>query len=339
RALLGRRKCGKTAIMQRLFNILWNRHGRVIPFYIEVLDRNQWLLDFSDNYFRTFMSQYLSFHTRTILLPDNDPWKMDDLEDMGRTIGNDKILRRIETFREYYEAGRVENARSTAFTTPGWFAGTENMFALIMIDEIQFMTKYIYLDREHKVKDRNLPGAYHGLVESKTAPMLVAGSYVGWMTQMMRDMFKGGRLKRTPVSPKLTSDRGLEATYRYAEYYKQKITDESAFVINLLTQSDPFYIATLFRSDWEERDFSTVEGAVRTLTHEIKNREGEMFDTWSDYIDSAIREVNDTHAKKILLFLSGERFRECTRDEIRDHLNGELNDRELEEKLRTLVHG
>ncbi|MCP4111658.1 MAG: hypothetical protein GY749_40075 [Desulfobacteraceae bacterium] len=78
---------------------------------------------------------------------------------------------------------------------------------------------------------------------------------------------------------------------------------------------------------------------IRTLAHEIKNRKGEMFDTWSDYIDSTIREVNDTYAKKILLFLSGERLRECTRDEIRDHLNGELNERELEENLRTLVHG
>ncbi len=38
RALLGRRKSGKTAIMQRLFNILWNKHGPVIPFYFEVLD-------------------------------------------------------------------------------------------------------------------------------------------------------------------------------------------------------------------------------------------------------------------------------------------------------------
>ncbi|TGO02002.1 hypothetical protein PN36_32260 [Candidatus Thiomargarita nelsonii] len=36
RALLGRRKCGKSAIMQRLFNILWNKNGRVIPFYFEV---------------------------------------------------------------------------------------------------------------------------------------------------------------------------------------------------------------------------------------------------------------------------------------------------------------
>ncbi|MCP4111338.1 MAG: hypothetical protein GY749_38385, partial [Desulfobacteraceae bacterium] len=314
RALLGRRKCGKTAIMQRLFNILWNRHGRVIPFYIEVLDSNKWLLDFSDEYFRTFISQYLSFQTRTVLLKGNAPWKKNELEDMAKSIRNDSVLRAMETFFEYYDAEKVNNAMSWAFNAPALLTGFEDIFVLVMIDEIQFMTKYIYWDREQKVKAYNLPGAYHGLVESKTAPMLVSGSYVGWMTQMMRNMFKGGRLKRTPVSPKLTSDRGLEATYRYAEYYKQKVTDESAFVINLLTQADPFYIATLFRSDWEERDFSTVDGAVRTLAYEIKNREGEMFDTWSDYIDSTIREVNDTHAKKILLFLSGERFRECTRD-------------------------
>ncbi len=256
RALLGRRKSGKTAIMERLFNILWNRHGRVIPFYIEVLDSEQWLLDFSDKYFRTFMSQYLSFQTRMILLPDNDPWKMDELEDMGRSIGNDNVLRRIETFREYYETERVENARSTAFTTPGWFAGMENIFALVMIDEIQFMTKYIYWDKEYKVKARNLPGAYHGLSESKIAPLLVSGSYVGWMTQMMRDMFKGGRLKQTPVSPKLDFNAGMEAVYLYAEYNDEAVSDESAYVLNLLTQSDPFYIATLFRSDWQDRDFT-----------------------------------------------------------------------------------
>ncbi|HIE02543.1 MAG TPA: hypothetical protein EYP59_20035 [Thiotrichaceae bacterium] len=33
RVLLGRRKCGKTAIMQRLFNILWNQNGQIVPFY------------------------------------------------------------------------------------------------------------------------------------------------------------------------------------------------------------------------------------------------------------------------------------------------------------------
>jgi ABC-type branched-subunit amino acid transport system ATPase component len=44
RVLLGRRKSGKSAIMQRLFNILWNEQGKVIPFYFEVQDYDRWLL-------------------------------------------------------------------------------------------------------------------------------------------------------------------------------------------------------------------------------------------------------------------------------------------------------
>ncbi|TGO02003.1 hypothetical protein PN36_32265 [Candidatus Thiomargarita nelsonii] len=57
------------------------------------------------------------------------------------------------------------------------FAGKENVFFLVMIDEIQYMTKYIYYDKAHQVLAPNLPGAYHGLVESKVAPMLVSGSF------------------------------------------------------------------------------------------------------------------------------------------------------------------
>jgi hypothetical protein len=63
RPLLDRRKSGETAIMQRLFNILWNKNGTVIPFYFEILNFDQWLLDFSADYYRTFLSQYLSFKT------------------------------------------------------------------------------------------------------------------------------------------------------------------------------------------------------------------------------------------------------------------------------------
>ncbi|MCP4109836.1 MAG: hypothetical protein GY749_30680 [Desulfobacteraceae bacterium] len=111
----------------------------------------------------------------------------------------------------------------------------------------------------------------------------------------------------------------MEAVYRYAEYYRQPLADEAAYVINLLIRSDPFYIATLFRSDWSGRDFTTVEGTVRTLAYEIRNRKGELFGTWSEYINSTVSKVNDRHSKKILLFLSRERHRECTRDEIREH--------------------
>ncbi|TGO02004.1 hypothetical protein PN36_32270, partial [Candidatus Thiomargarita nelsonii] len=117
------------------------------------------------------------------------------------------------------------------------------------------------------------------------------------------------------------------------------MTDESAMVINQLTKSDPFYIASLLRSDWIDKDFSTVDGVIKTLDYEIKNREGELFGTWSEYISSTIKAVNDRYAKQILLFLSREREKECTREEISKHLEGQLSDSELEEKLHTLETG
>lgn len=55
----------------------------------------------------------------------------------------------------------------------------EKIFILVMIDEIQYTTEYFYRDRDCTHPIPSLPGAHHGLVESKIAPMLVSGSYVG----------------------------------------------------------------------------------------------------------------------------------------------------------------
>jgi len=339
RALLGRRKSGKSAIMQRLFNILWNENGVVIPFYFEVRDINQWLLSFADVYYRTFMSQFLSFKTRTVLDSGNRPWDFAELIKMAKAINNNNALKNMDVFQNCLDKEQIDQAIDFAFSAPGVLAGKENVFFLVMIDEIQYMTEYLYHDKAQQVKAYNLPGAYHGLVESKVAPMLVSGSYVGWMVKMMREMFVGGRLKQTEISSKLTPEEGFETVYRYADFYEIEVTDESALVINQLTQSDPFYIASLLRSDWIERDFSTKEGVIKTLDYEVRNRKGELFGTWSEYIYSTIKAVNDRYAKQILLFLSRNREKECTRTEISEHLNGKLPESKLEEKLNALEAG
>ncbi|OQY55376.1 MAG: hypothetical protein B6245_19860 [Desulfobacteraceae bacterium 4572_88] len=259
----------------------------------------------------------------------------------GKTaIGNREILREAENFQDDLEKEDTNNAMRAAFAAPAEFTGYDDVSFVVMIDEIQYMTKHIYYDRERKIRAHNLPGAFHGLVELKYAPMLVSGSYIGWMTRMMREMFVGGRLKRTPVSPKLTFPEGMGAVWRYAEHHGIPMTGEIALVINRLTQSDPFYIAILFRSDWPGRDFSTADGIIRTFAHEIVEPGGEIFGTWSEYIDMSLDAVNDIHGKKMLLYLSGERYKECPRDEIREHLGWPPErDRELEEKLRTLAYG
>ncbi len=340
RALLGRRKSGKTAIMQRLFNILWNRHGPVIPFYFEVLDRPQWLLEFSDLYFRAFLSQYVSFKTRISLEKENKPWEWPVLNEMLRDLNNDTILREIGFFQDHLAQEHEHATIRLAFGAPAAFTGYDDVFFVVMIDEIQYMTEYIFYDRACTLQTKRLPGAFHGLVELKYAPMMVSGSYVGWMRQMMQEIFVGGRLRGTPFSPRLTFAEGMEAVYRYAEHFEIPLTEQLAFSITLLTQSDPFYIATLLGSEWEERDFSTRDGVIETFAHEILDRDGELFKTWGEYINNTIKAINDVHGKKILLFLSREREQEKTREEIREHIGWPPEkDRELEEKLRTFQYG
>jgi hypothetical protein len=73
-------------------------------------------------------------------------------------------------------------------------------------------------------------------------------------------------------------------------------TDEAAAAINQLTQSDPT-LRVCFAVTGQ--DFNSVEGVIKTLDYEIKNRKGELFGTWSEYIFSTIKEVNDQYAKKI----------------------------------------
>jgi hypothetical protein len=123
RALLGRRKCGKTAIMQRLFNLLWNQNGQVIPFYFEVLEDEQWLLDFADAYYRTFISQYLSFKTRRVLAIENQPWDFTELIKMAQEIDDKNALKDMESFQRYLDAKQEHQAMRWAFGAPAVFTG------------------------------------------------------------------------------------------------------------------------------------------------------------------------------------------------------------------------
>ena len=44
-AILSRRKTGKTALMQRLYNMVFEKNHRVVPFYFEIKEEKQWYGD------------------------------------------------------------------------------------------------------------------------------------------------------------------------------------------------------------------------------------------------------------------------------------------------------
>jgi hypothetical protein len=63
-ALMARRKMGKTALMQRMFNITFYKNEGVIPFYYEIKENDVWIVDFCVDFCLTFIYQYIAFKTR-----------------------------------------------------------------------------------------------------------------------------------------------------------------------------------------------------------------------------------------------------------------------------------
>lgn len=61
-AILAQRKKGKTALVQRLFNILYTMNDpQIIPLYLKIEEGNISMLKFSELFYRTLLSQYLGF--------------------------------------------------------------------------------------------------------------------------------------------------------------------------------------------------------------------------------------------------------------------------------------
>jgi len=65
KVILARRKSGKTAILERIFNYLWsNPQMEIIPFFLSMSDKNIWIRQFAIKYYQTFASHCISFLER-----------------------------------------------------------------------------------------------------------------------------------------------------------------------------------------------------------------------------------------------------------------------------------
>ncbi len=333
-AIMARRKSGKTAIVQRLFNQLWSENGAVIPFYFEFAEKKIWYPDLAIQYYCTFASQYISFLER------NKKWvdkrlSLEQIREYGRSQSIEDFVVDVNLLLENKAVGGSHDLMwELASTAPHSYASAHNKRFLVILDEFQYITRYIYRDEKGEGNpDETLAGTYHSLSESKIAPLLITGSYMSWLMDIMTEYLQGGRVIEFYISPYLTPDEGLQAVYQYAEFLKASITNESAILLNELCLADPFFISCVIRAN---QNLETKEEVVDAVHYQISNRRSEMSRTWYEYLVSTLKRVNDQHAKNLLLFLSKHSVREWTPAELKKELQLPLTVDEIQEKLMLL---
>ncbi|MCP4700738.1 MAG: hypothetical protein GY862_28370 [Gammaproteobacteria bacterium] len=337
KVLLARRKSGKTAFVQRIFNRLWDENGMVVPFYFDIKEKKIWYPAFAIEYYCTFATQYISFLERDAVLA-NSLLSLKEIREYGVANAIKPLVRDVDQLIEEKHAGGLHDLMwSTAYSAPHRFAAEYDRRVLVILDEFQNITQYVYQDEKFEGKpDDTMAGSFHYHSESKLAPMLVTGSYVGWLVNIIDKYLEAGRLKFTRMSPYLAPEEGLQAVYRYADFFGESITNETAVQINELCMSDPFFISCVIQNEYGDRDLTTAEGVVDAVRYEISDRESEMSKTWNEYIQWTLQRVNDRNAKNLLLYLSKHADRYWTPQELRDKLGLDLEVDDIQRKLVTL---
>nr|MDJ0839778.1 hypothetical protein [Acidobacteriota bacterium] len=335
RVILARKKSGKTAFMQRLFNQLWSADGQVIPFYLEIVERKVWYPELAVNYFQIFASQFISFRERD-KNPARVPLTLETIADYGRKQQIDLIVRVAEELPVFFEKGRYDSMWDLAIHMPHRLAAVHDLRCVVMIDEFQNLSHYVYTDKEKTILDESIPGSYHELSESKIAPMLAAGSAVGWLIEAIDTYLEAGRLGKRWMSPYLAEEEGLEAVYRYAEVYEEPITNEAAVFLNMLCFSDPYFIACAMRSSCPNRDLTNLNGVARVVDYETGNEHAELSQEWETWLDRSLTRINERHAKKILLYLTRLADEQFTPKILKERLNLPISEEEIHQKLEML---
>ncbi len=334
-AILSRRKTGKTALLQRLFNITFHKDDGVVPFYFEIRETDQWLANFSVEFLLTFVYQYLAFKTRK---REYLGYSKENLTRAAKAVKKERIRYLadvIEDVQETIRADRVDNVWNVVRDVPRMTAEHYDEKILQIIDEFQFINRFIFWDREKIRRAKNLAGSYLGTAEYKNAPLLVAGSWVGWLARDILKMLPG-RFQFHYLG-NIPEDEAAEMILKYSHLENVPVSAETVPLIAGITEGNPFYIASLFRSKCPGRDLATERGVLGTLEFETLDREGGIRGTWMEYAGYAMTQSNDVHAKRIVLYLSKHREREVPRDELREMLGLPMSDSALERKLKILV--
>ncbi|MCX6582854.1 MAG: hypothetical protein NT166_21975 [Candidatus Aminicenantes bacterium] len=337
-ALLARRKMGKTALSERLFNITFFKNDGVIPFYYEVREAKMWVVDFCQDFFLTFIYQYIAFKSRKpgYLDPENR-------SDFGKTIeiakqeGLDYLCGIIEGAAHAVAHEKIDILWNIAREAPKTIASRQKEYIVQMIDEFQFLNAMIYWDKDKKNPADTLAGGYLSTAESKIAPLLVSGSWVGWLMNLLKKMLPA-RFRYYPLE-NMPQDEAIEMVYKYSQFFDTPVTEETAYLIAKIAEGSPFYISSIFRSLYKRKDLCTAKGLTEILEFETLNNQGNIKLTWMEYVNAAFNKVNDRNAKKIVLHLFKHKGHELTRKEILDDLNLETSDEKLEEKMEALVKG
>ncbi|MBV7335142.1 ATP-binding protein [Chloroflexi bacterium TSY] len=306
-ALVGLRRTGKTAILHKIFNRLYNEQDRILPVYIsfvQYLNRPEPIeaYEFAQEYFAGYMRSYLAFRYRR---PDfhHNKAKLDLLREFANEVADQLAL---ELFKSY-DLEPV-NQRTAAHSQMQWvinfpkgIAWTHDMPTAMIVDEFQVLTRVYNPDNGMM---RNLTDSFQHASETRHAPMLVSGSSVSMLVGDALGGMLSGRFKLRRLRP-LAKEHAIDMVFRVGQVNGIEITGELALAIWEWTQGYPYSIEAILNSDCPAiESLPDVDRLDEIVLFELTESEGALWIHYESEYGKYVHELNgDDVTRKILLWI------------------------------------
>jgi hypothetical protein len=337
-AFLGRRKIGKSLVLERLYNIIYSEKKGLIPFYFEFTEGTRSGKEFYHDFLTRFYMQVVGYYLRnTILIRNAVDFKTDvDVNEFRKEVESVSIPNKDIIIKDLNRCTNMLKKEKplyeyviAATATPRSFATTPGVEEKIvqMIDEFQYLNMYI----DAGVEDKPCK-AYMSTAEMKVAPLIITGSLMGVVSEeLMRwlphrfDEF---------IVPKMDEQEAIEMTMNYGKIYDHCITPEMASYIVHITNNVPGRIIDILNPKFGKPLITNIVDADQALKYEVEN--GTIKHDWDEYLMLAMKAVNDINMRKMTWFLcrhEGEWFYPM---DLKREMSLDIDDQKLREELGLL---
>ncbi|MFQ6072559.1 MAG: hypothetical protein ACE5KT_07670, partial [Methanosarcinales archaeon] len=311
------RRYGKTAVLQRLYNILFWKQDKVAPFYYAIQQKEYTMEVFAKEYLLTFLKQYIGFQLRDADIASSEKISFEDLIEISKKNNMNTVAEYIQAFLKLEP---IENNWSRMFDfaqeAPSYISFRDGTFVAVILDEFQALDDRVYDNAEKTILNKSITSSYQPVCSKKSAPMLISGSLVTIITRKLSGPL-AGRFGRINM-PLMSEEDCIKLAFKLSEAHNIPITFSSAKLIAEISLGNPFYVWCVFVSEYKDKDLSTVEGVEKTYQFEIGEYEGHINDFWREHFNINMDLLNDSPedrfglTKQIIFFILQQKDKKVT---------------------------
>ncbi|MEM7539350.1 MAG: hypothetical protein AAF639_44750, partial [Chloroflexota bacterium] len=338
RALVSHRRHGKTALMERLYNILFRADRNIMPFYFEIDDgiHKIWIKELAEMYFYAFIRQFLAYRTRDPELAFGKTWSPESLYEIAEQAGETAIMEEIDWWERVDSVSDVIKVREVMHRMAHSMADRTGLSIIVMFDEFQRLNRVVYQDEACTRPFERYTDSFSTAAESSRAPMLIAGSEVTVLTQealwgSMLERVHARHIGRLPIAG------GAALVNKFAKRHRLEIDLDVAYTISRLVDGHPYYIWCLFHSECDDADLTSEEGVKEVLTFEVENRLGHIHKFWHYHFGQHMKTFNLPHVRKMIFYLAQYTEEEVRVEKIQADLDLPISVDETNEILQKLI--